>query len=192
MSIFLVRHGETAENAARVIQTSTAPLSMNGRNQAERLAERLAGRGVARILSSDLVRAAETARCIGKRIGVKSEFEPVLRERDFGDLRGTPYSTLKTDPFAIAYVPPNGESWEAFSARVADAWQRLSRAAAETRGNLLIVTHGLFCRALTEAYLTLPPGKALPTLWANAGLTEIDGTPRWTVRRLNCEAHLAD
>ena len=191
MSILLARHAETVDNATRVIQLPIAPLSIRGRTQAKQLAERVAASGVARILASDLARAVETATYVGARTGIKIELEPVLRERDFGDLRGTPYTALTVDPFAVDYVPPNGESWPVFHDRVATAWERIVQAAAETAENLLVVTHGLVCRALAERHLTLPAGELLPAQWGNASLTEVDPTPPWMVRRLNCMTHLA-
>jgi len=61
MSILLIRHGETALNAARVVQPADTPLSERGAAQAAALARRLADFGIAAILSSDLPRAAQTA-----------------------------------------------------------------------------------------------------------------------------------
>lgn len=95
------------------------------------------------------------------------------------------------DPFATDYLPPNGESWMQFHARVERAWQRIAAAAVETRGSLLAITHGLVCRALTERHLALPPGAAAPRSWSNAALTEIDAAAPWTVKLLHCTAHLA-
>ena len=42
MSILLIRHGETALNAARIVQHPETPLNERGVGQARRLAERLA------------------------------------------------------------------------------------------------------------------------------------------------------
>lgn len=53
MEIWLVRHGETAFNAARILQPADTPLSTHGLQQAQALAERLAGERFAGILSSD-------------------------------------------------------------------------------------------------------------------------------------------
>jgi 2,3-bisphosphoglycerate-dependent phosphoglycerate mutase len=189
--IFLARHGETVDNAARVIQLPAAALSAAGQAQAERLAQRLVPRDVVRILASDLARAVATAQRIGTRLGLAVELDPLLRERDFGDLRGTPYAELKVDPFAPAYVPPAGESWDAFHARAARAWKRILEVAAQADGNLLVVTHGLVCRAIVERHLALPPGVTAPLRWDNCSLTEVDAAAPWTVRRLNCVEHLA-
>ncbi len=192
MSIFVVRHAETEQNASRVIQLPDASLSAAGWLQAQQLTERLAETGVTCILASDLVRAVETATCINSRISVPILLEPMLQERNFGDLRGVPYAELTIDPFAEEYVPPNGESWAIFHERVALAWERIKVAAAETAGNLLVVTHGLVCRALLKHHLSLVPGESVPDRWGNTGFTEIEGRPPWLVRKANCVAHLAN
>jgi len=51
MSIFLIRHGETEGNAARIVQRPDIPLSPRGQAQAERLARRLADAGITGIFS---------------------------------------------------------------------------------------------------------------------------------------------
>ena len=61
MAIYLIRHGETVGNAARIVQRPDSPLSPRGLEQAERLARRLASAGIGRIVSSDRVRALATA-----------------------------------------------------------------------------------------------------------------------------------
>src|ERR1700752_1299889 len=110
MGIFVIRHGETDWNAARIVQLPETRLSARGLAQAERVAERLARVGVARIVTSDLARAAMTAEAGRARTNAPIEVEPALAERDFGDLRGTPYAELTMDPFADDYIPPRGES----------------------------------------------------------------------------------
>ncbi len=190
MAIFVIRHGETVWNAARIVQLPTTPLSPRGMAQAERVAERLARAGVARIVTSDLARAAMTAEAVRVRTGAPVEVEPALAERDFGDLRGTPYADLSMDPFAADYVPPGGESWPTFHVRVARAWESVVRVATATRGNVVVVTHGLVCRVLAERHLQVPGSQSLPPRWENAALTEIDGAPPWTARVINCTAHL--
>jgi probable phosphoglycerate mutase len=192
MAIYVARHGETELNAARIFQMPTTPLSERGRRQAERLAERLAPLGIARIVTSDLARALETARAIATRTGAPTTIDPLLRERDFGDMRGTPYHALTVDPFGDEFHPPNGESWSEFHERVAAAWTLVTAAAADTTGHLVVVTHGLVCRALVDRHLLLPADTAAPSLWGNTALTEIEPASPWRVRTLACTAHLPD
>lgn len=190
--IFLIRHGETIGNAARIVQRPDSPLSPRGMAQAERLGRRLAQEGVARILSSDLARAATTAECLRRVTGAPLSFEPLLHERNFGDLRGTPYAELGFDMFEPDYAPPNGETWPVFHARVDRAWLRLQALAAATEGNLAVVTHGLVCRSLAARHLVLPAGEPVPLRWENTSLTIVDCPAPWRVRLLNCIAHLDD
>lgn len=191
-SIFLIRHGETLGNAARIVQRPDNPLSPHGVAQAARLARRLEGAGIARILSSDLARAAMTAEHLRRVTGVPVQLEPLLQERNFGDLRGTPYAELDFDIFAPDYAPPNGESWEVFHARVDRAWALVQQVAAATDGPLAVVTHGLVCRSLAARHLILPEGQEVPLRWENTALTIVEDPPRWRARLLNCIAHLDD
>lgn len=188
--IFIARHGETPGNASGMIQLPDIPLSSDGRDQAQRLAERMKVHRITRILSSDLTRALETAGYTAASTGIAVDEDVLLRERDFGELRGTSYASLKLDPFAADYVPPGGESWQAFHARVNLAWARIRELAGSTQGHLLVVTHGLFCRALVERHLMLPPEQRLPLRWQNTSVTEVEAAPPWRVLRLNCAVHL--
>jgi probable phosphoglycerate mutase len=194
--IFLIRHGETLGNASRTVQLPDNPLSPRGIAQAERLAKRLEREGVAAILSSDLARAAETARHLAQVTGLPVEHDALLQERNFGDLRGTPYADLGFDMFAPGYAPPNGETWEVFHERVDRAWARIRARAAAAGGCLAIVTHGLVCRSLAGRHLVLPDGQAVPERWENTAVTIVDrpggGDSAWRVRLLNCVAHLDD
>lgn len=188
--IFLVRHGETTGNAARVVQRPDNPLSPRGLLQAERVARRLAAHRVARILSSDYARAAMTAECLRRTTGAPLAFEPLLQERNFGDVRGTAYADLGFDLFAPDYAPPNGETWEQFHARVDLAWARVLTEAAATAGDLAVVTHGLVCRSLAARHVVLPAGRTVPERWENTSVTIVEGPDPWRVSLLNCVAHL--
>jgi 2,3-bisphosphoglycerate-dependent phosphoglycerate mutase len=190
MSIFIARHAETEQGAARVVQVAGAQLSALGRSQAGHLARRAGQIGITRILSSDLARAVETAQIIARHVCVPLEQDPVLRERDFGALRGLPYSEITFDPFAADYVPPEGESWTAFFERAALAWKRVAETAAQAPGSLLVVTHGLLCHALAQRHWHRAGAEVLPQAWTNTGLTEVEPMPPWKVVRMNCAAHL--
>jgi probable phosphoglycerate mutase len=190
-TLFLIRHGETELNAQRVVQPPDADLSARGREQARRLAERLRGSGIALVLSSDLVRAAATAREIAGATGAPLVLEPLLQERNFGAVRGTPYAELGFDLFARDYEPPGGESWAVFEARVDRAFARVEELAAG-RGGVAVVTHGLVCRALAARHLVhpVPPDPEALRRWGNTSLTVAEGPAPWRVRLLNCTAHL--
>ncbi len=189
MTILMVRHGETAGNAARVVQRPDVPLNERGIRQAAQLAERLFAIGFAHVLCSDLVRARMTAEPLRARGGVVIEETPLLQERNFGDLRGTPYSELTEDPFAPDYVPPNGESVEVFHRRVAQAFELIAERRRGLSGPLVVVTHGLVCHAIIENHTS---ADSRPSYFDNAGLTLFDPAPPFAVRLANCTRHLIE
>jgi 2,3-bisphosphoglycerate-dependent phosphoglycerate mutase len=190
MTILVVRHGETDGNAARILQRPDVPLNERGLGQADRLARRLSALGFARILCSDLLRARMTAAPLAARSGIAIEESLLLQERNFGDLRGTPYADLAEDPFGSDFAPPNGEDWPTFHARVADAFAFIVDRRRSVNGTLVVVTHGLVCRALVERHTRLPEGAAVPERFDNAGITAIHEEAPHGVSLLNCTWHL--
>jgi len=190
--IILVRHGETSGNASRVIQFPETALSERGLSQAERLGPRLAELGVAHILVSDYERAQMTAAPARRLSGATLELDPLLRERNLGDLRGRAYNDLGFDPFAEGYEPPGGESWETFRARVARAWARVQEQAQALEGNLAVVTHGLVCHVLAETHLELASDQSWEGGFRNTSVSLVEAAAPHRVRLLNCIAHLDD
>jgi len=196
MAIYLIRHGETELNRARVLQPPETPLSERGLAQARRLAERLARAGITQLLSSDLARARMTADCLAAVTGLAVEEDALLQERNFGEARGTPYAELRGDPFGPDFHPPGGESWEQFHARVDRAWQRMQARVDSCRGHLAVVTHGLVCHSLAARHLQMPPGAVRPGAdgpplrFGNTALSIVVGPAPWRFELLGCTAHL--
>lgn len=191
MSILLVRHGETLLNAARTLQPAATPLGPRGEAQARALARRLARERIGAILSSDLPRAWQTASAIAEATGVAVIAEPLLQERNFGDLRGQPYDGLGFDPLRMAEAPPGGESEATFRARVAQAFGRMTSLAAALDGDLVVVSHGLVIGALLDRHVRLDDGVVRPERLGNTGLTILAAEPPHRVGLLDCTAHLA-
>jgi broad specificity phosphatase PhoE len=144
---------------------------------------------VSRILTSDLTRARETARALAQGTGAETTESALLRERSFGDHRGTPYSELRTNIFATDYAPPGGETWLAFEQRVARAWELTLEMQAERSGNLFVVSHGLVCRSLAVRFLDTAECD-VPERFGNTSLTIFSTAPPHRVRLLNCVSHL--
>jgi broad specificity phosphatase PhoE len=190
MTILLVRHGETAGNAARILQRADAPLNERGIRQAELLARRLFNHGFVHIVCSDLLRARMTAAPIAARSAIAVEESPLLQERNFGDLRGMPYAALTEDPFGPEFVPPNGEDWPTFHARVADAFDFIVSRRRSANGTLVVVTHGLVCRALVERHALLPEGAVAPERFENTSVTMLNEDAPHAVSLINCTRHL--
>jgi probable phosphoglycerate mutase len=190
MTILVVRHGETDGNALRILQRADVPLNARGIHQAEQLARRLSGHGFVHILCSDLLRAQMTAAPIASLSGIAIEESPLLQERNFGDLRGTPWADLAEDPFGPDYAPPNGEDWPTFHARVADAFAFIVDRRRSLSGTLVVVTHGFVCRALVERHALLPEGVVSPERFDNTGVTVLHADAPHAISLLNCTRHL--
>jgi probable phosphoglycerate mutase len=190
MTILLVRHGETDGNAARVLQRPDVSLNERGMRQAEQLARRLFTYGFVYIVCSDLLRARMTAAPLAVCSGIAIEESQLLQERNFGDLRGMPYAELSENPFGPAFVPPNGEDWPTFHARVADAFAFIMSRRRSVNGTLVVVTHGLVCRALVERHALLPEGVFVPEQFDNASITVLHEEAPHGVSIINCTRHL--
>ncbi len=191
MPLFLIRHGETALNAARVLQPADTPLSATGLRQADALARRLARLGLAAIVSSDLPRALRTAEAISAVTGLAITASPLLRERNFGELRGLSYDTLGFDPLAMSAAPSGGESAASFADRIAKAFAMLVTMRATLTGPLAVVTHGLVIRSIIDAHVEGPGSTQQPRRVGNASLTIVEAVPPHALTLLGCTAHLA-
>jgi probable phosphoglycerate mutase len=190
MTILIVRHGETDGNAARILQRADVPLNERGVRQAELLARRLSAQGFVHLLCSDLVRARMTAAPIASLSGIAIEESPLLQERNFGDLRGMPYAAFAEDPFGPDVAPPNGESWPMFHARVAEAFALIVSRRLGVNGTLVVVTHGLVCRALVERHAGLTDSDVVPERFDNTSVTALHEHAPHGISLMNCTRHL--
>lgn len=85
-SILFARHGETDWNLWRRVQGSTdTALNESGVRQAEKLGEKLKGEGIARIFTSEMQRARETAQIVASRLQIPVEPRAGLQELNLGD-----------------------------------------------------------------------------------------------------------
>ena len=113
-----------------------------------------------------------------------------MQERNFGDLRGMPYAACTEDPFGPDVAPPNGEDWPTFHARVADAFAFIASRRRSLNGTLVVVTHGLVCRALVERHALLPEGVVAPERFDNTSITVLHEDAPHGVSLINCTRHL--
>jgi broad specificity phosphatase PhoE len=145
ITLHLVRHGETADNAERRFQMPEVPLSDNGRDQARALAAMMRNAVRAQlVLASDYARAFETAGIIAEALGVPILPEPALRERNFGIARGQLYADIAEETQASWRQPrvriEGGENWADVFERVETFLAKLRQAPPATK--LVLVTHG--------------------------------------------------
>lgn len=168
ISITLVRHGESTWNERRLIQghNNAAQLTQIGRDQAREVAESLKSLAFDQLITSDLVRASETAEIIGAELNLTPVADSLLRERCFGVLEGEPSEMLDSassgiiddilvDPDAR---PEGGESFRDVVTRAGIFLDAVRDSLDSAR--LLIVTHGGTIRAL-RAYVDAQPLEGL-------------------------------
>ena len=147
-TIYVVRHGATKFNGEAGVSVdrergwSDVPLTEDGREEARKAGASLKNKGITAIVSSDLVRAKETAKIIGGIIGIKPEFSFKLRPWNLGDLTGKDMKEANPQIAAGTRSPdkpvPGGESFNAFKTR---AFQGLDEAVMKHSDPLLIVCH---------------------------------------------------
>ena len=178
--LYLVRHGESTYNADGLLQgQADPPLTPRGRTEAEALARALGPMAPARVLSSDLERARETAALLGHP---DAPTDARLREIDVGEWEGRPLAELPGghEPSwrGGPLVPPGGEAWPEMVARVGGIVDELLAAG----GPWLVIAHGGVVRAAVT-YLTGADARSLAGP-ANTSVTVLAGrrvvTYGWT------------
>jgi probable phosphoglycerate mutase len=173
--IYYIRHGETDWNVQGRLQGGhDIPLNARGIAQAMHCGDVLRGlfsrEGIdpqtLDFLSSPLGRARKTMELVREGLGLLADgyrIEPQLSEISFGDWEGYTIAELHNrDPRRIAqrehdkwaFVPPNGESYAAVSARMRDWYEALTRDA-------VVAAHGGTARGLI-AYLGIARPAAAP------------------------------
>lgn len=151
MIIYLVRHGQDDDTCRG--GWSNHALTSEGIHQSENLAIELCNNqnkyNIAKIYSSDLKRAQQTAKILADKIAVPIHFTSKFREVNNGDLAG-----LKNEIADIKFPNlywrrlewdehyPNGESPKEFYERIKSAWSKLTESEKNTNGNIILVTHG--------------------------------------------------
>jgi broad specificity phosphatase PhoE len=137
--LLVVRHGRTAANAGGLLLgRADPPLDELGRSQALAIAAALPD--VARVVSSPLARARETAAALGAPVEVDERWI----ELDYGDWDQRPIDEVDAAEWArwrgdLAFAPPGGESLVSLGERVRAACDDLLEEAREH--DVAVVTH---------------------------------------------------
>jgi broad specificity phosphatase PhoE len=143
--LIFARHGEYECNLLGTCNCNPRtpyPLTAKGRLQAELLGERLRGAEIEAIVSSEFLRARQTAQLVNAALGL-----PILVNSLANENRvGTRFEGRHNDEFlaSIRHDPahaaqPDGESFTAMLARIGKLLEDLSRSSPST---ILVVTHG--------------------------------------------------
>ena len=167
--LWLVRHGETEwARLGRHTGHTDIPLTDAGRAQARSLASRLAGLEFAAVLSSPLVRAAETARLSGFDGIVTAD--PDLREWDYGDDEGRTAVEIRAERPGWTIWRNGVRGGEAIEAVAARADRVIARARA-LEGDTLAFAHGHVGRILAARWVGLPPSSGARLALATATIS---------------------
>lgn len=185
--VYLVRHGQSQWNVLRLTQgqSSHPPLTALGRKQAAAAAEAVEadlsrqGLRAARLLTSDLARAADTARILGERIGLVPERDVRLREQHLGALEGMTYEESWAHAERHDWSDPElpvagGES-------VADVRRRLAAVLAEIDPEVptVLVSHGDAIRSAIAHLRGQPVTGASWIEVPNGSVARFDGEIGW-------------
>ena len=153
---YMIRHGETEANRARVIAGSTdSPLTDKGRLQAQRaqkIVENLTIKPT-QIIHSNLSRARDTALTINQNLRLPTFENPDYAEWHFGSWEGMAFDDYFGDnkhhkPNDWPDPPGDGETQDQFTKRV----QLAKTAALSNHPPALVVSHGGVFRAFGLLY----------------------------------------
>lgn len=157
--LYLVRHGETVDNAAQILQGQTpGKLNEKGIEQAEEVARKMVNEHIDVFVSSDLYRSFQTCEIIaqphfeeGADVDSKIVTTPLLRERDWGDFTGKFIPSLPKDP---KDWPDNIETLEKMKSRAQNflTWLKVTY----PDKVILAVGHGIINKAVQSVYYKRP------------------------------------
>lgn len=197
LELFIMRHGQTADNKKHLLQgRKNIPLSEEGIQQAMNAKADLDAEGIVfdRVCASPLKRAMQTASLI---TGVAEEdIEPIeeIIEYDFGPLEGKRVEDLGPNMRAFfmdpeAYIAPEGaETYDEMFERVEEYLKRME--AEDPDEKILVVAHGGTLHAMYQ----LLNGGPMKDMWkqtiGNCGYfiaSVVDGTLSVVDRRFKEE-----
>ena len=165
-TLYLVRHGETVDNAAQILQGQTpGKLNEKGIEQAEEVARKMANNHIDVFVASDLWRSIQTCEIIARphllgadglplsdeQIEKYIVTTPLLRERDWGDFTGKFIPSLPKNP---KDWPSNIEGLEKMKSRAQNflTWLKVTY----PDKTILAVGHGIINKAVQSVYYKRP------------------------------------
>jgi probable phosphoglycerate mutase len=145
-TLYLVRHGETVDNANQIMQGQTqGQLNDNGIKQAREFSEAWKDKPLDVVIASDLKRSVDTAKIIAGPHHLEVISTPLLRERDWGSFTGRYIPELKGETW-----PDDIETLENLLSRAGDF---LAYIRTEFPGKkVLAVGHGIINKAIQAVY----------------------------------------
>ena len=197
MLLYIVRHGETEENARGVLQGRTpGKLNSTGIEQARLTGLALRNKGITAIHSSNLDRALDSALIISDIIGAVLVPEKNLQERNLGILEGKTwekYFEAQADSGLshTEYKPDGGESIIEMQKRLKPVLEEIT--GQRQRGDLLIVGHGGLNTVILDMLLPMPLGEIWDKGQKNGCINSLNvlGPMEAELLTINDTAHLA-
>src|SRR4051794_26570589 len=182
--VHLIRHGQSSWNLDHRVQGGQhePPLTEIGRQQAEAAAGTLIALGTLNIellLTSDQIRAVQTAEIVGGAIGMQPAPTPLLREQSWGALEGL---TTTKAPTAVAGVgitdpdfrrPGGGESTNDVLSRIGVLFSSPTITDLPPQAEIVLVSHGDTIRVLLAHLLGENPADAPWRQFENGSVTTI-------------------
>ena len=140
-TILFARHGESEANAKKIIG-GDYPLTDKGLQDARKIAEKMHGKGIKKIVCSDLKRAQQTAEIVAAELNVPFETWTELREFTSTELADRA-NLHREGPFEIQLDEAQDEALIDISRRAQDAIERLKK-----EDDILVIGHQNFTAAL--------------------------------------------
>jgi broad specificity phosphatase PhoE len=190
--LVLVRHGQAVGADGICLGQADAPLSPEGARAIEALvadpkgsvARRVNAAG--RVFSSDLARAAESARLIAAVGGVTVSPDPRLREMDFGAWNGQPWSAIESSDAErfgawmagwTTEATPGGERLGDVVRRAAEWLGEVVVGRTKPGETVLVVSHAGWIRAAVAHLRRLPMTQLFDLPVDHARATVVDLAP---------------
>ena len=145
-TLYLVRHGETVDNANQIMQGQTqGQLNKNGRKQAREFSEEWKNKPLDVVIASDLKRSVDTAKIIAEPHHLEVLSTPLLRERDWGSFTGRYIPDLKGETW-----PDDIETLENLLSRAGEFIAYVKQTFPGKK--VLAVGHGIINKAIQSVY----------------------------------------
>ena len=199
MRLIITRHGETLDNQKGIMQGHLpGKLSPEGIEQGKKLAVRLKKEKFDAIYSSDLARAADTAKIIGQfHPKIKINFVQELRERNLGEFQGKTRAEVGWGAKNAAYnsksfQPKHGESLKDLYQRAKKFLDKIIHQ--HQNDNVLLIGHN----GIDKALMAVITNQKVENMFemenlknTSINIYEIDEDENHKIHLFNCVKHLA-
>ena len=185
VTVFLLRHGETAWNKrGRVMGRTQVPLDADGIKQIQKIAPLVAPLELDGIYTSPLRRAVQTARVVAEGTNLPIRMSEGLNEIAFGDWAGRHFDDLIDNRLYRSFIKSPAKTVLPGGETISDVQRRglsvINEAAQKVPGGrFLLVSHGDVIRAILSHYMKLPLNEYRRLRIDNGSLSALQTDRRW-------------